>query len=152
MNSISRNQPDIFRYQILRAFFVCGYVLSVVLTFVPAYRIRTRVGGFFDNHLEYRVLSTYDLIQFMHQEGEYGWWMFYVLIFAVAIAFIALALKYPKQWVFIAGATFAGFLLLLNLFSGTPEGIEHLLIPTVVDYISTILILSGFFIKPPPLK
>ena len=78
--------------------------------------------------------------------------MFLVLLFAVQLAFIALALKYPKQCFFIAGAIFAGFFLLVDLFSGTPECIEVLLIPTALHYISVILILSGFFIKPPPLK
>lgn len=149
MSNIGENRSDILRFQLLRALFVCGWVLSIVLTFVPSYRIRTRGGGFFDYYYEYRLLSGYDIIQLLYQEGELGLWMLFVLLFAVEIVFVVLAFKYPKQLVFIAGATFAALNLLLNLFSTPMEGIEVLLIPRVLGYIATAFILSGFFIKPP---
>lgn len=55
MTNVSRNQPDIFRFHILRALSVCGYVISVVLTFVPS--VRMKVGGFLGYGGEERLLS-----------------------------------------------------------------------------------------------
>jgi len=139
-----RSQPKkgFFSYYNLRILFIIGYSISFILNFIPSFRIK---GSFFQPE---KLLSVRDIVKILFGNGQVALGMFSVLLVAFAIVFVILAIKYPKRWVFVSGASFGVFGLFLSLFVGTPEGVEVLVIPAVISYIANAMILSGFFIKP----
>jgi len=143
------NKSGLFTYNLLRILFVCGYSIQIILTFVPS--IHMKVGGFLGYGGEERVLSLYDMIQLIFPENP-GVALLMVTIFATWVAFVVLALTYPKRWVFLTGAILVAFFFLVNIF--TPgqegqEGIEYFVIQRILSFIGSILCLSGFLVKPP---
>ncbi|MFQ6083957.1 MAG: hypothetical protein ACE5KE_01680 [Methanosarcinales archaeon] len=140
------SKSNLFAYHVLRILFVCGYAIKILLTFVPSTRMK--VGGFMGFGGEERVLSPYDMIQLLFKEKP-GAAMLIVIIFAIMVAFVVLALTYPKRWVFLTGAIFVAFFLLVSFFQPAREGVEYLIIPRVLGLIGEVLCLTGFFVKPP---
>ncbi len=135
-------------YQLIRAIFVAGCILNIILTFIPMYVVEA--PGLFGLFKVKR--SIFDGIQLAFNIGGsegffYGF--LYVLIFAAYIIFAVLAIVYQKRWVFIAGASVAAFTLLLEFLSSDVEGVEAILLPKLLWYIATIAMLSGYFVKPP---
>jgi len=134
-------------FQLLRVLFICGYLMKIVLTFVPSAEITQR-GMFGFGEVQKQTYSLYDIIRLLGERGAFGWQLFFIVLFALKIVFVILAIRYPKRWVFISGASFYAFLLLWGFFTPSMEGIEYLLIPSILDYISSALVLLGFFVKP----
>ena len=125
-------------YHLLRNLFLLGYVLNIVLWFIPT----MRVG-------EQPALSAFSLVRLVSQLGNWGATILLVLVFASNVAFVVLALAYPRRWVFIVASSVASFLILLNLFSASNPEMHNLIIPRVLQWCAEFLTLTGFFIKPP---
>lgn len=84
-------------YRNLRALFIAGFVLEIILTFVPS---RGADG---------RSFSDFESIRWAFQQGRDGLAFLSVSMFCFTVACAALAIAYPRRWVFIAGACFAAF-------------------------------------------
>jgi hypothetical protein len=141
------DSPKSHTFQLLRILFICGFLMSIGLTFVPRIEI-TQQGMFGIGEVQKETYSMYGLVRLLGERQEVGWQLFYVILFALQIVFVILAIKYPKRWVFISGASISAFLLLWDFFTPSREDIEYLLIPRVLDYISSAFVLLGFFAKP----
>jgi hypothetical protein len=122
-------------YRNLRALFIVGFVLEIILTFVPCH------GA------DGRSFSDFESIRWAFQQGRDGLAFLSVSMFCFAVACAALAIAYPRRWVFIAGACFAAFNLILELFSGSNGNVYFL--PQLLDYVATAMMITGFWIKPP---
>ncbi len=134
-------------FRTLRALFLAGYVLNIILWFVPSFK--ASIGGFMGMGGEERVLSMFSMVQLASQQGNMGLTIFMVLIFASNIVFIALALALPRRWVFITASSVAAFFILLNLFSGSNEQVTYFLVPRVLGWAASLLTLVGFLMRPP---
>lgn len=135
-------------FQTLRILFICGYLMSIGLTFVPSLEISKHEGMFGMGEVVKHTYSLYEIIRLLYESGEYDWQLFYVTVFAVEIAFVILAIRYPKRWVFISGASFTAFFLLWSFFTPSREGIKYILIPRVLGYVADAFVLLGFFARP----
>jgi hypothetical protein len=125
-----------FGYGNLRALFVAGFVLEIILTFVPSH------GA------EGRSFSDFESVRWSFQQGgRDGLFLLSVSMFCFMVACPALALSHPRRWVFIAGASFAMFGLVLEFFTGSNENVYFL--PRLLDYVAIAMMLTGFWIKPP---
>ena len=142
------------RFQTLRMLFIFGYLIGIILTFVPSVEITqiTQHGMFDAGEVTKVTYSSYGIIQLLGERQEVGLQLFFVILFALNIAFIILAIKYPKRWIFISGASITAFLLLWNFFTPSNKDIQNLFIPRIIGYISDTFILLGFLIKPPSIS
>jgi hypothetical protein len=131
--------------QILRVLFVAGFALNAALTFVPT--LKNESGGFMGLGSEKQSLSGFDIVRMTFQHGQGGLGVFYVLVFCIPVAFAVLGITYPRRWVFITGSCFTVFLLLLNLFAGSAEGVEYYFLPRLLGYLSFAMTLTGFWVK-----
>lgn len=127
----------------MRTIFVSGYLISFIMAFVPTLRIKS---GFFRPE---QVLSLKDIIQLLFEGGQTATEVLLGLFVLADIAFVVLAMKYPKRWVFLSGAILAAFGLFMNLFSPKAEGAELLVVPTAISLIAGALPLIGFVMNPP---
>jgi hypothetical protein len=146
----TQNVPTVsfsFTYGSLRALFFVGFALSAVLEFVPV--LKMKVGGFMGIGGEERSMSALDLIRLLFQGGQTGLAILFVLMFCVTLAFAALALKYPRRWVFIAGSCYAVFVIVLDFFSGSNKDVEYYFLVQLLGYIATAITLTGFWVRPP---
>ena len=123
-------------FRTLRALFLAGYVLNIILWFVPA--VKTTAG----------LLSMFSIVRLLSQQGDLGAY-YYVLIFASNIVFIALALALPRRLVFFTASSVAAFFILLDLFSASDYQMTYFLAPRVLQWVASLLTLLGFFMKPP---
>lgn len=135
------------RYYRLRALFLLGYALNILLWFVPMARMK--VGGFLAFGAEEKTFSMLSMVRLLSQQGALGMTLFLVAVFASNIVFIVLALALPRRWVFLTASSVAAFFILLNLFSGSNEQTTYFLVPKVLGWIASLLTLLGFAIKPP---
>lgn len=127
--------------------FVVGVAVQVALLFVPAYR--ARVGGLFGFGGEERSLTNLDVIRLFFRAGQNGWGLLNVFVYSAYGALLVLAFTAPKRWVFLSGGALYAFVLVLNFFVGTSEGVEYYFVPRLLDYVSLALPLTGFFLRPP---
>lgn len=135
------------RFLMLRRLFILGYSMNIVLWFIPSVVIRGNVGGFLWPAQPDRLLSMFSLVRLISQENPLLT-LFFVLVFASNIAFIVLAIKVPKRWVFLTAAILSSLFLLLGLFSATPEDIYYIPFTRNLGYIAAALTLVGFVITP----
>ena len=147
---MSETTDNRLAYQALRALFVGGFALDIVLMFVPSIEVTT--AGFLGFGGTVISMSGLDVIRRLFQSGEVGLAMLLVLLFCAQVAFLILAMKYPKRWVFVAGSCFAVFLVILGLFAGSSDNVEEYFVPRVLSYVATALQLAGFWVKPPDTK
>lgn len=147
MNEAINSETSSPVYGFLRTLFILGLLTNLALTFVPS--MQMRAGGFLGFGGEEKLLSSYNMIQMLFNQGQVGLGIFLVGLFAVNIALAVLALTNPKRWVFVTAACITAFSLLLNLFSGSNESVKILSTPKTIGYIASALMLLGFFIKPP---
>ena len=129
----------------LKLLFILGWAISIILVFVPYKRMK--VGGIYGIGGEERTVSLLQETRLLAESTPLIS-LFMTIAIAIFIAFLVLAIKYPKRWVFLSGAIFMSFFFLLSLFSPPTEGEKLFLIPRVIDFISTAFILTGYFIKP----
>ena len=140
-------------FRTLRALFLAGYVLNIILWFVPATFVGFFAGcgssgGF--------LVSMFSIVRLLSQQGNLGATIFFVLIFVSNIVFIALALALPRRWVFLTASSVAAFFILqggliglLRLFSASDEQMTYFLVFRVLQWVASLLTLLGFFMKPP---
>ena len=146
------------KFRTLRALFITGYVLNIILWFVPSVRYfgpglegtESRFEGFLGSLSLGMSVVVFDQ----------------VLIFASNFVFIALALALPRRWVFITASSVAALFIVVNLISlmGCPFSVlgtrysvlggshctmTYILVPRVLQGVASLLTLLGFFIKPP---
>jgi hypothetical protein len=136
---------NVERYRMLRFLFVLGYVLNIILWFLPYGRVSSELGQAGGGG---KMFSTLDLVRLLSQTSP-GWTLFFVLVFTSNILFIVLALIRPKRWIFLVASSLAGIFFIWNLFSATPQGIEYLFIPRLLSYVASCLTLLGFLVNPP---
>ena len=129
----------------LRSMCVLGFGLMLVLYFVPKYQMT--VGGLFGFGGQLQTFSDLDAYRLFFRQGRTGLFLFGVGTFFASGAFLVLALTRPRRWVFVSGASFATFLLILFLFIGQSPDQTYLPIPRILDYVSMALPLSGFWAK-----
>lgn len=134
-------EPSMFRT--LMTLFLSGYVLQIILWFVPT--VEMSFGGFMG---EEGALSMFSFVRLRSQQGNVGFTFFAALLFASNIVVIALALALPHRWVFISASSVSAFGILLSLFSGSNDQMTYLLVPLVLAWVAKLLTLLGFFIKP----
>jgi len=134
-------------FQILRTLFICGHLIYIVLTFVPTIKVSPQ-GMYGSGKVQEQTYSAYELIRFLGESEQFGWQIFYVVVFALDVAFVILAITYPKRWVFISGASMTAFFLLWDLFTPPKEGIVGMVIPNILDYVASAFVLLGFIAKP----
>jgi len=144
--TVTPNSSQSKTFQLLRILFICGCLMGIVLTFVPGIEITHR--DMFGEEVQKKTYSSYEVTRLLGERQKVGWQLFYVILFALNIVFVILAIRYPKRWVFISGASIAAFFLLWDFFTPSKEGIEYLLIPRILGYISSAFVLLGFFVKP----
>ena len=136
----------------LRLLFIIGFGISIVLFFVPYKRVnptRTdRLEGMVTGRAPIEgVVSPIEELRHDPAAALFG-----AILLSVYIAFFVLAIVYPKRWVFLAGAIYMSFSLLLALFVSPSENEHVFLIPNILSILSTILGLSGYFVKPEKAK
>ena len=134
-------------YRNLRALFIAGFALNAILFFVPA--LKAKVGGFLGFGGEERTFSVLTLTREIIQAGHLGLGLFFVIIFCIAVAFVVLAIKYPRRWLFITGACYTIVWFIFALFSGSGKDTEELFLPKLLGYVASALTLSGFWVRPP---
>ncbi len=137
-------------YRLLRPVFVAGFILSLILYFVPCYKPAGDVlkawlsmGG-----VE-RPLSSFDLCRLLVHTGNVQWGAFYIALSGVELALVLLALRRPRRWVFIAGSSEQLYLLIAFLLRPTSPDLSHPSFFAFLAYASWALCLTGFFVKPP---
>lgn len=137
------------RYLMLRRLFILGYAMNIALWFIPSVVIRGNAAGFFAPAQPDRTLSMFSLVRLTSQENPFLT-LFFVLVFASNIAFIVLAIKMQKRWVFLTGAILSAIFLLWGLFSSAaaPENVYYIPLIRYLGYIASALILVGFVIGP----
>ncbi len=131
------------RYQTIRTLFITGFILNIILTFIPSASYQPY--SYYEQPLKY--LSAYDGIQILFKAQSF-WGFYFVFLFSLNIVFIVLAIKYPKGWIFIAGASVTGFNYVLSLFMPSNPDIHSVFVTAVFQYLASLFILSGFFANP----
>ncbi len=132
---------NVLSFQNLRGLFVIGNVIYLVLLFVPSYGLDA-IGG-------QKLMSDLEMMRRFSQTGNLFEFIFLLIVAVVApLAWIVLALVYPKRWVFIAGASLVVFNVLLELFSGGSPDVKKLLIPRILAYVADAFVMTGFVAKP----
>lgn len=130
--------------KVLKFLFIFGWVGLIILTFVPYKKMI--VGDMYGIGGRMKAVSAYDEIQILFRQNPGGAFII-VVVFALYIAFVILALVYAKRWIFLSGAIFGAFSLLLGLFMPPVAGEKYFILPKIISIIATILVLTGFFIK-----
>jgi hypothetical protein len=123
--------------------------MEAVLWFVPTYKVA--VGGLIGQGGQERSLSNLDAVRLVIQSGQLGLGILFVLFFCITAAFVALAMKYPRRWVFIAGSCFELFELVFDFFSGSNPNMQPYLLPQLLGYVAAAMVLAGLWVKPPTL-
>ncbi len=133
----------------LKIIFIFGFIILIVLMFFPNKQLVTNSirGG--------KISSFSSILTFGLNPVEDLFLISTHLFFIVAII---LAIFYSKRWVFLAGASVAAFLIMLNILLVPDMGgnlsvlpgiwMEYLVIPRIIQFLGMALCLSGFFIKP----
>lgn len=134
-------------YRSLSILFIAGFTIQAVLWFVPAAKVT--VGGLIGQGGQELSLSNLDAVRLLIQSGQVGLGILFVTFFCITVAFVALAMKYPRRWVFIAGSCFEFFGMVLNFFSGSNPNVQHYLLPQLLGYVAAAMVLTGLWIKPP---
>ena len=136
-------------YRLLRPVFVAGFVLSLILYFVPCYKPAGDVlkawlsmGG-----VE-RPLSSFDLCRLLVHTGNVQWGAFYIALSGVELALVLLALRSPRRWVFIAGSCEQLYLLIAFLLRPSSADLSQPSFFAFLNYVSWAMCLTGFFVKP----
>jgi len=132
------------RYQTIRILFIIGYILNIILTFVPS--VSYKSYSYYESAEKY--MSDYEAIQILLNAQSF-WGIYFVVLFASYFAFIILAFKYQRSWVFITGASVTAFTFILFLFYPSNPDVHRVFLTSVLGYLAMIFILSGFFAKPP---
>jgi hypothetical protein len=137
-------------YCVLRAAFVVGLALSLIVYFVPCYKPPAQVlkawlatGG-----VE-RRLSSFDLCRLLVRAGEIQWGAFYMALSAMELALLVLAVQRPRRWVFIAGACEQLYLLIVFLCRPASETYAQPSLTAFLGYAVWAMCLTGLFVKPP---
>lgn len=100
------------------------------------------------------MVSHLDLARFCFRLGLPGWgfytrWGFYnMLVLVLPVAFAALAILYPRRWVFIAGSIFAIYQLLFAFVGPHNPEIQPRLICLVLTNAARVAALAGLWVKP----
>lgn len=135
------------KYRSYRRVFIGGFALSILLWFVPS--VTMKVGGFLGVGGEEKTLSVLDVVRMLFRAGHLGFAFFLVLLFCISAAFLVLAIKYPRRWVFVAGSSYAVFGIILDVFSGSGTDVHYIYLPKAMGYLATAMTLVGFWCKPP---
>ncbi len=134
-------------YRNLRALFIAGFALNALIFFLPAFKVK--VGSVLGMGGEVRTFSALTLTREVIQAGHIGVGLFFVIVFCIAVAFVVVAIKYPRRWVFITGACYTVFWLIFGFFSGENKDTQQLFLPQLLGYIASAMTLAGFWIRPP---
>jgi len=130
----------------LRTIFIVGFLIEVVLWFVPAGVLETT--GFLGLQIQRQVVSALDIVRMLFQLQKEGFGFLYVLFFCAELAFLVLAIFYARRWVFVAGACFVAFLLILDIFTGSSQNFHPYFLSRAVGYLAAAMALTGFWIRP----
>ena len=137
-------------YRLLRPLFIAGMTLSLVLYFIPRYspsgdtlNAWNATGG------DERSLSSFDLCLLLIRTGTPAWGAFYIASSGVEVLLLLLALRRPRRWVFIAGASEQLYFLLAFLLRPKGGDLSEALFPSLLPYVAWAMSLTGFFAKPP---
>lgn len=132
----------------LRGCFIVGWVLHIVLAFVPMMEVKT--GGFWGFGVQEKSLSPFQAGQMLFEQGTTVVGFLYVIYFSLTVAFLVLGIVRPVRWVFVAGASYGVFFVILAFSAGSPpENVTMYVLPEIVSYLAIALTLSGFWTKPP---
>ena len=96
-------------------------------------------------------LSTFQIIGIMFENGEAGWALYNSVSYCFTAAFILLALKYPRRWVFLAGSYYTvANVVVGSLFPASTNGnAEWMLLSRLLEHIARLMRLVGFWVLPP---
>jgi hypothetical protein len=138
-------------YHILRALFVAGLGLSVVVYFIPWY---TPAGDVLKAWLATggveRRLSSFDLCRLLLSTGNVPRAAFYMVLEAIEIALLLLAVVRPRRWVFIAGVCEQLYTLSAFLLPSAAKEFPQPLFLVLLYYASWAMCFTGIFVRPPP--
>ena len=137
-------------YCLLRPVFVAGFILSLILYFVPCYKAAGDVlKGWLSIGGVERSLSSFDLCRLLLQTGNVQWGVFYIGLSGFELALVLLALRWPRRWVFIAGSSEQLYLLVAFLLRPSSADLSQPSFFAFLNYVSWAMCLTGFFVKPP---
>ena len=141
------------RFRTLRALFITGYVLNIILWFVPSERFSFEITLSRFDYVRTSLQSDYGLVGYLYLLFD-QLLIVEVLIFASNFVFLALALALPRRWVFITASSVAVWILLFATFDAyfvaySGMYVDYILVPRVLLGVASLLTLLGFFIKPP---
>jgi hypothetical protein len=118
----------IMRQNVVKWIVVAGYVIGLIWAFVPD---------------EYGY-SELNYTQYLLAGGDSALGLFNLTAFAARMGFLALVIWRPKRWVFVAGASWASFVILSNVVRGSA--------PDIVNYAQLLLRTAGFLACLPPAR
>lgn len=135
----------LFSYKNLRALYIAGNVLNAIVFVLPYLSYR---GGTFGRPGNV-VYSTLEICRLSLDNGILGWGLIMVLTFCGSVALAALAISYPRRWVFIAGSCYTAFWLMFDFFSVTDPNVQYIFLTRFLEKVAITLTLVGFWVKPP---
>ena len=135
--------------RVLRTLFTVGFAVQAVDSVVPDVRLAGKTLQYWlETGGTDRLVSDLDLIRFCFRLGLLGWGFYNMLMWVAPFAFIALAMKNPRRWVFVTGAVFAIYQLLFEYVGPQNSEIHVAPISLVLINIARAMALVGFWVKP----
>jgi serine/threonine protein kinase len=138
-------------FVIPRTIFIVAFAINIIAWIIPNIRLSgTILNAWLNTGGTYRLVNYPDLIQLCFRLGfaDWGWGIFDSLMFIWPFVFIALAILYPRRWVFVSGSIFAFYEFLFGLFFPHTGEIQVALICIVFLYIAKAMALAGFWVRP----
>jgi hypothetical protein len=135
---------------VLRTLFIVGFAYQALNYFLPDVRLTgqmlnlwLKMGGGGSS------VSDCDLARLCFHYASLGWGIYNISWSVAFFTFVALAIFYPRRWVFITGAVFAVYTFLMESLSLHGGEVRPLAFPLVLCNIAVALTLVGFAIMPP---
>jgi hypothetical protein len=133
-----------FRYEHPRVIFIAGFMLEILLWFIPTISITTDLGAI--------SISSFRIARSLFLYGQNGAGLLVIFPLFVSVVILVLAMKYPRRWVFICGACFAVLVILWGVSHGSADlemGMDVYFAPRILSYVGSVMGLIGFIVKPP---
>ena len=137
------------RVGVLRTLFIVAFTVQAIVSIAPNMTlVGTTLHYWLNTGGTDRLVSDVDLIHFCFSLGLVVWGIYNALILVAPFALVALAIVYPRRWIFITGSVFAIYQFLFDHLGPHNNEIQVALICLVPINISRALALVGFWIKP----